>query len=64
MQEVIYLAQGAELKVTVARWLTPSGRSIQDAGIEPDVPVEMTADDKDQGKDPQFDKALEIVKSL
>lgn len=64
VQEVIDLAQGAELKVTVARWLTPSGKSIQDAGIEPDVLVEMTADDKDKGKDPQFDKALEIIKSL
>ena len=43
-------------------WLTPSGKSIQDAGIEPDIAVEMTAEDKDQNKDPQLDKALEIIK--
>lgn len=64
VQEVVDLPQNTSLKITVARWLTPSGKSIHDAGIEPDVAVEMTADDKDQGKDPQFDKALEIIKNL
>lgn len=64
VQEVVDLAQGAELKVTVARWLTPSGKSIQDAGIEPDIAIEMTADDKDKDKDPQLDKAMEIIKNL
>ena len=62
VQEVINLPQNTSLKVTVARWLTPSGKSIQDAGIEPDIAVEMTAEDKDQNKDPQLDKALEIIK--
>lgn len=64
VQEVVNMTQGTALKVTVARWLTPSGRSIQDAGIEPDVTVEMTAEDKEQGKDPQLDKAMEIIKSI
>ena len=63
VQEVVDLPQNTSLKVTVARWLTPSGKSIQDAGIEPDIAVEMTAEDKDQNKDPQLDKALEMIKT-
>lgn len=64
VQEVMNLARETLIKVTVAKWLTPSGRSIQDQGIEPDVKVEMTAKDRDEGKDPQLEKALEIIKKL
>ena len=52
------------IKITVAKWLTPSGRSIQDEGIEPDVKVEMTQEDRDAGRDPQLEKALEIIRKL
>lgn len=40
VQSVFELGDGAALKLTVARYLTPSGRSIQAEGIEPDVIVE------------------------
>jgi len=37
VQTVLDLSDGAGLKVTVAHYYTPSHRSIQDLGIEPDV---------------------------
>jgi carboxyl-terminal processing protease len=39
VQEVINIGDAA-LKVTVARWLTPSGRSISDGGLTPDIKVD------------------------
>jgi carboxyl-terminal processing protease len=39
VQQVIDLGDGSGLKLTVARYFTPSHRSIQDRGITPDVEV-------------------------
>ena len=45
VQSVIPLDDGSALKLTIARYYTPSGRSIQEHGITPDVVVEkLTAD--------------------
>jgi carboxyl-terminal processing protease len=49
------------IRVTVARWATPDGRTIQDVGLTPDVVVEMTDEDIQAGKDPQLDKAVELL---
>lgn len=62
VQELEQLSSGTSLKITVAKWLTPSGHSIMDDGLEPDVKVEITNDDVDNGRDPQLDKALELLK--
>ncbi|PIZ89251.1 MAG: hypothetical protein COX90_00320 [Candidatus Nealsonbacteria bacterium CG_4_10_14_0_2_um_filter_38_17] len=64
VQELESLPGGASLKITVAKWLTPKGESISDKGLEPDIKVEMTEEDYEQDKDPQLDKALEIIKGL
>lgn len=40
VQQVIDLGDGAGLKLTVSRYYTPSGRSIQATGIEPDISLE------------------------
>ncbi len=40
VQSVIPLNNDAGLKLTVARYYTPSGRSIQAMGIDPDVPLD------------------------
>ncbi|MEK7487907.1 MAG: S41 family peptidase, partial [Patescibacteria group bacterium] len=40
VQEVVDLADGTSIKITVAKWLTPSGASIHEQGIEPTVKVE------------------------
>jgi len=54
-------SDGSALKITVAEWLTPKGRSIDKKGITPDVAVDLTDADIKAGKDPQLDKAIEIV---
>lgn len=59
VQQVITLPQGAELKVTMARWYTPLGRTISGEGITPDAVVARTADDVNANKDPQLDAALQ-----
>lgn len=62
VQELEQMANGTSLKVTVAKWLTPSGHSIMHDGLEPDVKVDLTLDDFNAGRDPQLDKALEMLK--
>jgi carboxyl-terminal processing protease len=47
VQTVIELEDGSGLKLTVARYYTPSGRSIQERGIAPDVWVKANAADED-----------------
>jgi carboxyl-terminal processing protease len=46
VQTVIELEDGSGLKLTVARYYTPSGRSIQESGIAPDVWVKAGAADE------------------
>lgn len=55
--------QGA-VRVTIARWLTPDQRQIDKKGLTPDVYVEMTADDRKAGRDPQLDKAVEVLTDI
>jgi carboxyl-terminal processing protease len=64
VQQLENLSNGSSLKITVAKWLTPKNESISDHGLEPDIKVEITDEDYQQSKDPQLDKALEIVKGL
>jgi carboxyl-terminal processing protease len=46
VQSVYELSDGSGLKLTVARYFTPSGRSIQEKGITPDVVVEQLDNQK------------------
>jgi len=64
VQELEKLKGGSSLKITIAKWLTPKGESISDKGLEPDIKVEMTDEDYNEGRDPQLDKAIEIIKNL
>jgi len=64
VQEVEKLEEGSSLKITVAKWLTPKGQLITDVGLEPDIKVEMTEEDYEQDRDPQLDKAIEIIKGM
>ncbi len=41
VQNLIQLPDGSALKLTIARYYTPSGRSIQAQGIQPDVEIEQ-----------------------
>ena len=49
--------QGA-VRITIAKWLTPKGRTIDKLGLEPDVTVQMTVDDVKAKLDPQLDAAV------
>jgi len=52
------------VRVTTARWLTPDGRQLSGDGLEPEYVVEMTEEDYAEGRDPQLDKAIEVLKGL
>lgn len=49
------------VRVTIARWLTPNGRTIHELGVEPDVIIELTEEDFEAERDPQLDKAIELL---
>ncbi|MCX7975510.1 MAG: S41 family peptidase [Bellilinea sp.] len=49
------------VKITIARWLTPNERQINGEGLMPDVVVEMTEEDQKANRDPQLEKAVELL---
>ena len=59
VQKLVNLPNDAVLKVTVARWYTPKGKNINKQGIAPDQKVDLTAEDANAGRDPQFNAAME-----
>jgi len=64
VQELERLKDGSSLKITIAKWLTPKGEILTDKGLEPDIKVEMTEEDYQEERDPQLDKAIEIIKEM
>ncbi len=61
VQELVTITPDTALKITVARWLGPDGAQIPLTGIKPDVEVKISEDDVKAGRDPQLDKAIEIL---
>lgn len=49
------------VRITIARWLTPNEKQINDVGLTPDVVVEMTEEDYIAGRDPQLDAAIQLL---
>lgn len=64
VQELVDVTSDTSLKITIARWLTPSGISISEQGLEPDVVVEVTPEDTENLRDAQLEKALEIIRGM
>lgn len=60
VQNLEELPGGSSLKVTIAKWLTPSGKSINENGLEPDISVNATT--TPEGSDPVLEKALELLR--
>jgi len=58
IQEAEDLSGGAGLHITTARWLLPSGESIDEVGLRPDVEVK---DDPQTETDEQLEKAIEVL---
>lgn len=61
VQELLPVTGDTSIKITVAKWLTPKGKSISKEGLFPDFEVKMTEDDILKGLDPQLEKAKEII---
>lgn len=61
VQKITEVSSGGNLKVTVARWYTPSGKNIDGEGITPSVKVKLNAEDVNAGRDPQEDRAVKIL---
>lgn len=61
VQEVERMKNGATIKVTIAHWLTPNGEKIDKVGLKPDIEVLISDEDAKEKKDPQLDKALEVI---
>ena len=55
------LSDESLLRVTIALWYTPSDRSIDDTGLEPDIVVERTNEQRENDEDPQLDRAIELL---
>jgi hypothetical protein len=65
VQTVYPLPDGSAIKITTARYLTPSGRDLNAVGIDPDVTVPFV-DPQNVGQletDGQLRRAVEIVRS-
>jgi carboxyl-terminal processing protease len=61
VQELFNLKDGSAIKVTIAKWITPNGVNLNHNGLNPDIPVTLTQDDVNAGKDPQMDAAITAV---
>lgn len=61
VQDLQTFSDGSSLKLTIARWLTPSRQAIDQKGIEPDYAVARTAEDVAQNFDPQLSAAQEFL---
>ncbi len=64
VQTIRPLSDGSALKLTVARYYTPLGRSIQAKGIEPDVVVEQKAMVKEDSKAQTFLREKDLKSHL
>lgn len=63
VQEYIKIDDKTSIKITVAKWLTPNGKSISDGGLTPDIEVKLSEEDLKNKRDAQMDKAIEILTS-
>jgi carboxyl-terminal processing protease len=51
------------LRITIAHWLTPDERQIHGIGLEPDVVVPLTEEDLLADRDPQLERAVELLQA-
>ena len=61
VQELVPLTPDTSLKITVAHWFTPFGKSISNGGLTPDIEVKLTPENTKGGLDPQMDAAVKYL---
>lgn len=59
VQNLEQLPDGSQVKVTIAKWLTPDQRAIDEEGINPDIEIEMDTEKIGTDEDIQLQKAIE-----
>lgn len=64
VQELVNITSETSLKVTIASWLTPKGHNLSDGGLIPDYEITIEDEDVKAKKDPQMEKALELLRAL
>ena len=62
VQTTIDMPDGALLKVTIAKWFTPSGKNISNNGISPDIEIKNPEGKSYLLNDIQKNKAIEVLK--
>ena len=61
VQTILLMFEDDAVKLTIAKYYTPSGRSIDGTGITPDIEINL---DENATSDTQLDKALEVIKGF
>ena len=61
VQLVHYLNDGSSVHVTSSRWFTPNRHMIDQQGLEPDIAVEPSQEDIDNGRDVVLERAIEYL---
>ena len=61
VQQLLQAGGGSVLRVTIAKWYTPGGDNINELGITPDIEVELTSEHFENDKDPQLERAIELL---
>ncbi len=64
VQTLNRLSDGSILHLTIARWSTPDDRLIEKVGLEPDIAIELTDDDRASDRDPQLEGAKQHLRSV
>lgn len=59
-----YSVKNGLLKLTIARWFTPNGTSIEENGITPDIEIKFTKEDLDKKYDRQKEESIKILKDF
>jgi carboxyl-terminal processing protease len=62
IQEVEDLTAGSGIHITTGKWLLPSGKWVHKDGLKPDYEVIRGEEDIQANRDPQLDKAVELLK--
>ncbi|OHA55855.1 MAG: hypothetical protein A2388_00895 [Candidatus Veblenbacteria bacterium RIFOXYB1_FULL_43_13] len=61
VQDLQEFSDGSAVKLTIAKWFTPKERSIDLTGLIPDIEVARTREDIEADRDPQLDRAMELL---
>lgn len=64
VQEVETFKDGSSIRMTVAKWFTPTGRTIDKVGLNPDVNVDQNEKDAEKKIDTQKEAAVKYLENL